>query len=214
MIQSMTGYGKATAELSNKKITVELKSLNSKQLDLSVRMPGIYREHEMNLRNMIGKELSRGKVDLLIFVENIGEETSSKINQDVIESYYKQISESAKNLNIPVPQDWYAVLLRLPDALKHEIQEADDGMIARKYVSVHADGLWPCLFSHLSSVPAPLPLGHSAALQLRLLCVSRGGRSAVYPDHDCQHVAWRADDRQNRCGGEKDDRRKQGHVPR
>ena len=126
MIQSMTGYGKATAELSNKKITVELKSLNSKQLDLSVRMPGIYREHEMNLRNIIGKELSRGKVDLLIFIENIGTETSSKINQDIIESYYKQISESAKNLNIPVPQDWYTVLLRLPDALKHEIQEADE----------------------------------------------------------------------------------------
>lgn len=126
MIQSMTGYGKATAELQNKKITVELKSLNSKQLDLSVRIPSIYREQEMNLRNMIGKELSRGKIDLLIFIENIGAETSSVINQNVIESYHRQITESAKGLNIPTPQDWYAVLLRLPDALKHEIQEANE----------------------------------------------------------------------------------------
>lgn len=126
MIQSMTGYGKATAELHNKKITVELKSLNSKQLDLSVRMPNIYREQEINLRNMIGRELSRGKIDLLIFIENIGEETSSTINQGVIESYYNQITESAEALNIPAPQDWFSILLRLPDALKHEIQEADE----------------------------------------------------------------------------------------
>lgn len=126
MIQSMTGYGKATAELHNKKVTVEIKSLNSKQLDLSVRMPSIYREHEMNLRNMIGRELSRGKVDLLIFVENIGNETSSVINQNIVEGYYKQITESANKLGVATPQDWYSTLLRLPDVLKHEIQEADE----------------------------------------------------------------------------------------
>lgn len=126
MIQSMTGYGKATAELHNKKVTVEVKSLNSKQLDLSVRMPSIYREHEMNLRNMLGRELSRGKVDLLIFVENIGNETSSVINQNIVEGYHKQISESAKKLGVDTPQDWYSVLLRMPDVLKHEIQEANE----------------------------------------------------------------------------------------
>lgn len=126
MILSMTGYGKATAKLNNKNITVEVKSLNSKQIDLSVRMPSIYREQEMNIRNLLSKELSRGKIDLLIFVENIGDETTSKINQNIVESYYKQITESAKALNIPTPQDWYSVLLRMPDVLKHEIQEANE----------------------------------------------------------------------------------------
>lgn len=122
----MTGYGKATAELHSKKVTVEVKSLNSKQLDLSVRIPSIYREHEMNLRNMLGRELSRGKIDLLIFVENIGNETSSVINQNVIEGYHKQITESAKLLGVDTPTDWYTVLLRMPDVLKHEVQEADE----------------------------------------------------------------------------------------
>lgn len=126
MIQSMTGYGKATAELHNKKVTVEIKSLNSKQLDLSVRMPSIYRENEMNLRNLIGRELSRGKVDLLIFVENIGNETSSIINQNVIEGYYQQIKDSAAKLGAATPNDWYSVLLRMPDVLKHEVQEANE----------------------------------------------------------------------------------------
>lgn len=126
MIQSMTGYGKATAELHSKKVTVEVKSLNSKQLDLSVRMPSIYREHEMGLRNMIGRELNRGKIDLLIFVENTGNETSSVINQNVIEGYHKQITESAKALGVETPTDWYSVLLRMPDVLKHEVQEANE----------------------------------------------------------------------------------------
>lgn len=126
MIQSMTGYGKATAELHSKKVTVEVKSLNSKQLDLSVRMPSIYREHEMNLRNMLGRELSRGKIDLLIFVENIGTETNNTINQNIVEGYHKQICESAKALGVDTPSDWYSILLRMPDVLKHEVQEADE----------------------------------------------------------------------------------------
>lgn len=126
MIQSMTGYGKATAELSNKKVTVEIKSLNSKQLDLSVRMPSVYREHEMDLRNLIGRELSRGKVDFSIFVEQIGSESNTVINQGVIESYHKQISTSAKALGVSEPEDWFSVLLRMPEVLKYEQHEADE----------------------------------------------------------------------------------------
>ncbi len=122
----MTGYGKATAELHSKKVTVEVKSLNSKQLDLSVRMPSIYREHEMNLRNMLGRELSRGKIDLLVFVENIGTETNNVINQNIVEGYHKQICESAKALGVDTPTDWYSILLRMPDVLKHEVHEADE----------------------------------------------------------------------------------------
>lgn len=126
MIQSMTGFGKATAELLNKKITVEIKSLNSKQLDLSVRIPSIYKEHELNIRSLIAQRLERGKVDFAIYIESTGKETTSQINQNILESYYKQIKDSSEKLGIEVPSDWFQVLLRLPDVLKYEVQEADE----------------------------------------------------------------------------------------
>lgn len=126
MIQSMTGFGKATAELTQKKITVEIKSLNSKQLDLSVRMPNIYKEKEMAIRNLLSQKLERGKIDFLIYIENIGKETSSQINQNVLEGYYSQIKDSSDRLGLAVPQDWFQVLLRLPDVLKYEVQELNE----------------------------------------------------------------------------------------
>ncbi len=126
MIQSMTGFGKATAELSNKKITVEVKSLNSKQLDLSVRIPSVYKEQELNVRSLIARRLERGKVDFAIYVENTSKETTSQINQNVLESYYNQIKNSSEKLGIDVPSDWFQTLLRLPDVLKYEAQDADE----------------------------------------------------------------------------------------
>lgn len=125
MIQSMTGFGKAVTELPNKKITVEIKSLNSKQLDLSTRIPAIYREKEMEIRAEIGRRLERGKIDFTIHVETIGKETGTQISQPVIENYYQQIQEISKNTGIPLPNDWFKVLLRLPDTLKTEITELD-----------------------------------------------------------------------------------------
>lgn len=126
MIQSMTGFGKASIELPTKKITIEIKSLNSKQLDLSVRMPNIYKEYELPLRNVISQQLERGKVDFSIYTENTSKETTSQINQSILESYYHQIKESSEKLGIDVPADWFQVLLRLPEALKYEVQEADE----------------------------------------------------------------------------------------
>lgn len=126
MIQSMTGFGKAIAELENRKVTVEVKSLNSKQLDLYVRMPNIYKEKEMAVRNLLTRKLERGKVDFLIYVENIGVDTANQINRNVVESYYKQIKETADCLNIDVPSDWFQVLMRMPDVLKYEQNEADE----------------------------------------------------------------------------------------
>lgn len=126
MIQSMTGFGKATAELDKRKVTVEIKSLNSKQLDLSVRMPNLYKEHEMEIRNMLSRELERGKVDFLIYVENIGNETANQINHNLLEGYYNQIKESARKLGIDTPTDWFSTLLRLPDVLKYESQEVNE----------------------------------------------------------------------------------------
>ncbi|MFT4224356.1 YicC/YloC family endoribonuclease [Dysgonomonas sp.] len=126
MVQSMTGFGKASAEFNKRKITVEVKSLNSKQLDLSVRLPNLYKENEMAVRNLLSRVLERGKVDFLIYVENIGTETATQINQTLLEGYYLQIKETAGRLGIDTPQDWFQVLLRIPDVLKYETQEVDE----------------------------------------------------------------------------------------
>lgn len=126
MIQSMTGFGKVTAEFPSKKITIEIKALNSKQLDLSMRIPSIYREKEMELRSLLLQKLERGKVDFSLYVENIGVDSNSKINRPVLENYYRQISEIAGQLQLSLPSDWFEVLLRMPDIIKTEIAEVDD----------------------------------------------------------------------------------------
>ena len=118
MILSMTGFGKSVVEIPNKKITVELKSLNSKQLDLSARIPSYYREKELELRNRIALHLERGKVDLTIYVENSGSEVNATLNLPLIATYKKQVEEMAQTLSISLPSDWYSVLLRFPDAMK------------------------------------------------------------------------------------------------
>lgn len=128
MIQSMTGYGKATAELPDKKINVEIKSLNSKAMDLSTRIAPIYREKEMEIRNEISKTLERGKVDFSLWIEKKeGTENATPINQTLIEGYYQQIQAISQKLNIPVPSDWFQTLLRLPDVMtKTEVQELSE----------------------------------------------------------------------------------------
>jgi uncharacterized protein (TIGR00255 family) len=122
----MTGFGKTTCEIENKKITIEIKSLNSKQLDLSARMPNIYKEKEIELRNIVSQKLERGKVEFYIHLENIGKDTNSQINFPIVESYYNQIKEVAAKLNIEEPSDWFVTLLRLPDSMKTEMQEIDE----------------------------------------------------------------------------------------
>ena len=114
----MTGFGKASSELPNKKLSVEIKSLNSKQLDLNTRIPSVYREKEMEIRNNLLQNIERGKVDFSIYIENIGKVVSSQINQTTLENYYNQIKESADNLQINLPSDWFSVLLRMPEVLK------------------------------------------------------------------------------------------------
>lgn len=90
MIQSMTGFGKVTAELPTKKVTVEIKALNSKQLDLSTRIPSIYKDKEMQIRSRLLQTLERGKVDFAIYIEYIGKDASSQINQEAVMSYFAQ----------------------------------------------------------------------------------------------------------------------------
>ena len=122
----MTGFGKVTAELPDKKVTVEIKSLNSKQLDLSVRIPAVYREREMQLRNELLQRLERGKVDLNINVEYIGRDTSARINAAAVTGYYEQIHELAGRLGVPEPADWFATLLRLPETVRSEAGEVSE----------------------------------------------------------------------------------------
>ena len=127
MIQSMTGYGKVTAEFEGKKIHVEIKSLNSKALDLSTRIAPLYREKEMEIRNLIAGRLERGKVDFNLWVEKDVVDSATPINMAVLESYYKQINSIAETTGIPLPDDWFATLLRLPDVMtKVEVQELSE----------------------------------------------------------------------------------------
>lgn len=126
MLYSMTGFGKATAEIPGKKITVEIKSLNSKQIDIAARIPGAYKEYELEIRNIISQRLERGKVDLMVSVENIAETSASRINIPVMAAYKAQIEEMSAALSIPLPADWYAALLRLPDVMKADVQSTVD----------------------------------------------------------------------------------------
>ena len=123
MIQSMTGYGKATLQLPTKKITVEIKSLNSKGLDLNTRMPSVYREMELGLRNQISQRLERGKIDFSLYIEVTGEETSSKINVPIIRGYINQMKAVLPNAD---ETELMKMAVRMPDALKTERDEIDE----------------------------------------------------------------------------------------
>lgn len=126
MTHSMTGYGKAVAELPNKKITIEIKSLNSKQFDLYTRIPSVYRVKEIELRNSLSRILERGKIDLTMNVEVFSKDVSSRIDHNVLAQYRDEIEQFALNNNIPAPADWFSVLLRLPDVMKQDIEELDE----------------------------------------------------------------------------------------
>ena len=127
MIQSMTGYGKATVNFEGKKIHIEIKSLNSKALDLSVRIAPLYREKEMEIRNLISQSLERGKVDFSLWVEKEASEAATPINAALMNNYYEQFKAIAEGTEIPMPTDLFATLLRMPDVLtKVDVQELSD----------------------------------------------------------------------------------------
>ncbi len=122
MIQSMTGFGKHTIQLPAKKVTVELKSLNSKSLDLNARMPSAYRAKELELRKVIAKSLVRGKVDFGLYVEYTGDETSAQVNEGVVRQYMKQLKSIADGEDLKLLE----MALRLPDAMKTEREDIDE----------------------------------------------------------------------------------------
>jgi uncharacterized protein (TIGR00255 family) len=122
MIQSMTGFGKKVIQLPSKKITLEIKSLNSKGLDVNARMPSAYREKELELRNIIAKSLFRGKIDFNLYIEMNGEEASTQLNESVLKAYMQQLKSLAEATNAELLQ----MALRLPDALKTDRDEIDE----------------------------------------------------------------------------------------
>ena len=127
MIQSMTGYGKAVVAYEEKKIHVEVKSLNSKQLDLNTRIAPLYREKEMEMRQMVAEALIRGKVDMSVWIEKDMVADPTPINAALVENYYQQIKDISGKTGIPVPEDWFYTLLRMPDVLtKTEVEELED----------------------------------------------------------------------------------------
>ena len=139
----MTGYGKSVVTYKGKKINVEIKSLNSKALDLSTRIAPLYREKEMEIRQAITAQVVRGKVDFAIWIEKDAAADAAPINAALTENYYNQIKAIASNSGIPEPQDWFATLLRMPDVLTrtetevldeeewHAVRQAVDDAIAR-----------------------------------------------------------------------------------
>ena len=122
MIQSMTGFGKATLQLPTKKISIEVKSLNSKGLDLSVRMPSLYREMELGLRTQIASKLERGKVDFSIYIESTAEQTSTRVNVPIVKAYIEQLREVYPDADAT---ELMKMAVRMPDTMKIEREEID-----------------------------------------------------------------------------------------
>lgn len=123
MILSMTGYGKCTAEYQGKRITAEIKSLNSKSLDLTTRVAPIYREREMEIRSVIARRLERGKVDFSLWVERDEAQEAARINLPLAMSYKQEICEASSQLDISTPTEWWPLLMRLPDVVEKPQQE-------------------------------------------------------------------------------------------
>ena len=126
MIESMTGYGKATFATEKKKISVDIKSINSKQLDLIIRVPSLFRDQEHIIRQLLAPILERGKVDITVNIENLSEVSNLTINTKLIKVYKNQIEQLVNELNVEAPHDWIPVLFRLPDALTSPIPEAGE----------------------------------------------------------------------------------------
>ncbi len=130
MLYSMTGFGKSVMEIPGKKITVEIKSLNSKQIDIAARVSSSLRGYELQMRNTLAHILERGKVDLTVSVESVTADAGMRFNIPVLQAYKDEVEGMAKILGIPAPNDWYSVLLRFPDVMRTDTaSEADENEV-------------------------------------------------------------------------------------
>lgn len=127
MIQSMTGFGKAVKDIDNKKLTVEIRALNSKQADINTKVPALYREKEMELRNLLAKRLGRGKIELNFWIEEQESSATIVFNKPVIQDYYKQLRETTQILDYDAEnENILEIIMRMPDVLKTETKELDE----------------------------------------------------------------------------------------
>ena len=139
MVKSMTGFGKGEAALRNKKITVEIRSLNSKQLDLSLRLPAVYRQSEYEIRNLIARTIQRGKVDVFVTVESQAVETSARINREVFREYLRQMNDTLSFSGIDADYDAIVpVIMRLPDVVATEAEAISEEEHAALLAAVEA----------------------------------------------------------------------------
>ncbi len=126
MIRSMTGFGKTEFELGNKKYTLEIKSLNSKQLDINTRIPALYRQKDIEIRRLMSEMLTRGKVDFALYLDNLGSESTTKINSAIIKDYYRQLKKVHQELGLEVNETIMHSIMRLPDTVKMTYEELDE----------------------------------------------------------------------------------------
>ncbi|MBV5312255.1 MAG: YicC family protein [Prolixibacteraceae bacterium] len=126
MIRSMTGFGKTEFEVGNKKITLEIKSLNSKQLDINTRIPAMYREKDIEIRRLISEMLTRGKVDFALYLDNLGTESTSRINSAIIKDYYNQLKDVHQELGLEINENIMQSIMRLPETVKMVYDELDE----------------------------------------------------------------------------------------
>ncbi len=126
MIKSMTGFGKCSLDSDDRKAVIEIKSLNSKQLDMNFKLPTLFKEKELELRNLLSTRLQRGKVEIYLYYESYLTDQPTSINQAIIEKYQQQFEQLSREINIPAPADPLSVIMRLPDVLKQEKPELDE----------------------------------------------------------------------------------------
>lgn len=126
MIRSMTGFGKTEFEVGTKKITLEIKSLNSKQLDINTRVPSMYREKDLEIRRLISEMLTRGKVDFAIYLDNLGTESTSRVNAAIIKDYYRQLADVHQELGLEINETIMQSIMRLPETVKMVYDELDE----------------------------------------------------------------------------------------
>ncbi len=125
-MKSMTGYGKAVCSLPDKKVSIEIKSVNSKQFDLNLKLPSAYRDKDADIRSLVSKVLERGKVDIFITVENVSGETNFSLNKELAKKYYEDLKQLSEELNIPMHPDILASLIKMPDVVKSQGEEIND----------------------------------------------------------------------------------------
>jgi uncharacterized protein (TIGR00255 family) len=137
----MTGFGKAEFEINNKKITIEIKSLNSKQADINTRIPQLFREKEIEIRREVTDRLIRGKIDFSIYIENLGDTSNAVINEGIVKSYFNSLSKINADLDLPVNERLMQVVMRLPDTVKVQYEQLneEEWVVLLKYIRIALD---------------------------------------------------------------------------